>query len=116
LDSQLVAFLFGIQVCQGFSQYYTPWEDATDDVSRMCSTSERVVAILQQLKAHFEGRGLTPAETEARVCIDACMSSIQDLQEALQEVMKVQLPINGYEFKGDKWRFLYPFRKETGKI
>ena len=102
----------GIQVCQGLLKYYGSWKDSRKDVAALCSSVESLSSILDQLEQTLTGNH----ETKSTIsdCIEACRSSIEQLDKKLSKVRSVADPGNfTAKIYGQGLRLLYPFREST---
>jgi len=102
----------GIQVCQGLLKYYDSWKDSRKDIAALCSSVESLSSILDQLEQTLTGTH----ETKSTIsdCIEACRSSIEQLEKKLLKVESVANPGKVTAKIHDQGRrLLYPFREST---
>ncbi|KAH7407373.1 hypothetical protein BKA64DRAFT_415188 [Cadophora sp. MPI-SDFR-AT-0126] len=102
----------GIQVCQGLLKYYGSWKDGRKDAAAMCSSVESLSATLAQLEQTLAG--VSEVNTIINDSIEACRSSIEELEKKLSKVQSIADPGKlTTKIHDHGRRLLYPFREST---
>src|SRR5436190_18004001 len=106
---------FGLQTCQGLTDYYSAWKDCDEDVAATCKSIEALEAIFALIiKTVINHSSANPdILTQVKKNADSCAKGVDNLKEKLEKIRKTKAPVTSHEKVGRVQKALYPFKKST---